>query len=297
MGDDPADDASTSSSWADVANGLRRLIPLGIALVVGVLVTLGLEGETRTRFIRNEPDSFPLGLCFVLGGLALPVVAKGVMSAINFGQRRTGRAQKAEPGWLRVGSAGLSGLGVLGGTVLIIFAGTSSIGEREHPNLAVSASQVAAAPELLDVTVTATGLSLASRDRMLLRVVALRDTATSLLTPLCSGTGRPGQELAGLKPEEVAQLNSESEQVRILYWGESAASATGTSSATARVRISNKEFRYICAYAALNKKPVADADSSRRSLVVFDARNVPAGGLATATAPTGAESTKSAEGD
>jgi hypothetical protein len=107
-----------------------------------------------------------------------------------------------------------------------------------------------------------------------------------------------------LTVEEVAKLNSESEQVRILYWGESAASAIGTSSATARVRISIKEFRYICAYAALNKKPAdlnrkpSDADSFRRSLVVFDLRNVPAGSLAAPTASAGAESTKSpAQGD
>ncbi len=42
---------------ASPADRMRAAIPRGVALIVGVLTAIGIDGEVRERLIRNAPYS------------------------------------------------------------------------------------------------------------------------------------------------------------------------------------------------------------------------------------------------
>src|SRR3954469_10511817 len=87
-------------------NAVRLLIPLGTAVVVVILVALGIKGDVRSRFIRNEPENVFAAFGLVLIGLSIPVLVKAA------------RVRK-DTRWISV----IGGALVLLGALWVIFSG------------------------------------------------------------------------------------------------------------------------------------------------------------------------------
>jgi hypothetical protein len=230
-------------------NAVRLLIPLGTAVIVVILVALGIEGDVRSRFIRNEPSHVFTAFGLVLLGLAIPVLVKA------------GRGKK-DNRWPPI----IGGVLVLLGALWAIFSGAQSVGEREQPDVSVAASSVAGDPSMIDVVVSASGTSLRTDDTMLLRVVAIRPEAASLRWQVCED----GDQEA--IPEELRKKVDESvtEPARLLSWSQSGPTATGTSSAEAAFEVARSEFRFVCVYVALSSRGSSDA---RAVASMVDLRN------------------------
>jgi len=130
----------------------RLAIPLGIALVMGVFVSLGIEGELLSRLLRQHPN----WVGGALVGAVVAVTAPLILAAIP--------AEQLE----RV--TVLSALLLVVSTAVAVWAGIDSITIRERPNLDVTGIAADREKQTATVTVSASALSMASADSLLLRI-------------------------------------------------------------------------------------------------------------------------------
>lgn len=225
-------------------NNLRTLAPLGVATVVAVFANLGIEGDLLPRLLRNEPTWVTVSLLLATVGLMLPVLAL---------------SPKVDD---RYGSIGafLMLLAVAAGVVVAVRAS----GEREQPVIAVTRGADPTDGGNADVTVTATGLNLASDERMLLRVVLLPDTATmALAEPACSSTAGDSWVLDTGGHEEL-------EGSVVGAWIENGGDLTGGVETTTTVEVPDG-FGLLCAHAVLTPKGSSPrSDDARFSTALVD---------------------------
>jgi len=213
----------------------RIAIPLGIALIVGVFVSLGIEGDLLARLLRNSPGMVALSM----GGAVVGVTAPLVMAWT--------RPEVLK--WV----ASFSAVLLVVSTIFAILVGTRALGIREQPNLDISG--VAADPEKHTVILkaSASALSLASDNRMILRIAAF-STATT-----------PAKAL------DACQRWSPSKDpnAQVLYWGETGPSAGGTAETSHTFSVDTSRSRIVCALVELNVK--AGERDGRKSAAIFDA--------------------------
>ena len=239
-----------------VQDAVRLAIPVGTAVVLAVFAALGIEGDARERFIRNQPGGVVVPFALVLIGLTLPMLLARLRS------------------WL---PPVVGGLFVLVGALYALYAGAQSISDREQPDLEITTALVAGQPGVVDVVVTGKGLSLASKDKQLMRVLAVRPAASGVVWVVCPSSAVPGRELERLNQAQLASAGPD--PVRTLHWGESAPTANGETSASVSFRLSAAEFSHVCAYAALTSRrtdsadPAAVAGEERFAVSITDLRN------------------------
>lgn len=267
MGEGAAEDQQTPAPQPGLhlEDAVRVAIPLGVALLVAVLVALGLEGDDRSRFIRNRPGAVGAAFVLVIAGVTLPLVARSL-------GRAEGRVEsRAANRWGRVGTAGtaLGALLLLAGTMLLAWVGASNIALREQPDIALSSSAPPDGSSGVDVTVTATAHSLASRDRMLIRVVAVTERAAPWLQQICGQPGPPGRELVHVPPEDVERLAAaDGAPAETVLWAEDGPLADGSATATHSMRIDRSVHRHVCVFAVLTS--AEDPRDERFSLALHD---------------------------
>jgi hypothetical protein len=228
----------------------------GITLVSAVLVGLGIEGELVGRLLRNHPE---LTALFV--GLTVVAVATPLLASVA---PRTFRPtlMLVSPVLLVVGSCGL------------VWTAVSSTGMREQPGLDVTtvASDTEAGTVTLEVT--ATGLSLASDHRMLLRIAAFSDALTlDRANDVCADTSSPDR------------LSVQDADGAIVWWAESGPDLKGEAQTSGHVTLETGRWRWACALAVYNTSSPEDV---RRVVAVVDlaAAGVP---LPAAPTPTSAQ--------
>ena len=259
MGEAAAEDQQTPAPRPDshLEDAVRLAIPLGVALLVIVLVALGLEGDDRSRFIRNRPGAVGTAFALVIAGVSLPLIARSL-----------GRT-KRRWGWMGTAGTALGSLLLLAGTVLLVWVGAANIALREQPDIVLTSSAPLDGSPTVDVTVSATAHSLASRDRLLIRVVAVSERATPWLQQICGQPGRSGRELVHIPPEDVERLSAEDgEPAETVLWAEGGPLADGSAGATHSMRIDRSEHRHVCVFAALTS--AGDPQDERFSLAVHD---------------------------
>ncbi len=121
------------------------------------------------------------------------------------------------------------------------------------------------------VRVDASALSLASSNRMLLRVVTFTDsTSFEEAYHACRNTVRDGIEVSA--PARDGELRPVP-GARIVYWGETGPNATGTAETQYVFAVSTPEDRYACAHVVLSK-----GSDQRASTAMLDLRNLAASG-------------------
>ncbi|WP_207844026.1 hypothetical protein [Williamsia soli] len=350
-----------NTTGAAITDAARMAIPLGTAVVVGILLTLGLEGDARSRFIRDEPFRVFTPLALVIIGVTLPAV----FAAVRAQQARNREASKdkselSDPdkalvafvfgiGFLLLGRlwaddfnwpdsvafgfeiAGLA-LAVLAfalllvprfthrlltdiqtigpevaGSVLVLFGallvaywGTQAIAQREQPDIVVSAQQDSVNDQLVNIQVSGSGLSLRSRDKMLVRVMAVKSNVPSTIQEACRNPRKPGpavvvkdgvlktiDDAPGAKPVML----TEDATTRTLYWGETGPTSTGSTDMTVALQVSRVDYQWVCVYAALSAEEFvgpADATSStpRLGLTIIDLDNAGPASPPTSSAPS-----------
>lgn len=235
---------------AGIADRVRLGIPLALAAIAAVFVALGIEGEVRSRIIRNAPILVSAAFALAMVGLSLPLLDLAT-------ERRRRRL---------IGTLG--GVILLCGAVLAVFIGTKGLSERETPTLSI-------VPVLLDtvagvsrVEATATAPTLRSDEKLLLRVAVVRSEAVDELEFFCESS-----ELVTLDwpPKDFKEKSpSTMEPVRVLYWAETGPSINGDASQTVALQVPQGEFSHACAFASLFTKP---GDDHRRAWAGVDLRS------------------------
>lgn len=215
-------------------DSVRTAIPLGIAVVGGVFIALGIEGDGLSRLIRNSPLLITWAMGLAVLGVTLPLIGR------IWSRRAVG---------ITLAVMGSSFL--IAGAVAAIWAGAHGIAVREQPDIAFKQLGPVASDSSVTFKVTATALSLRSDDHMLLRVLAMNTTAKDL-TQVPDPTGGPCNDAGRVAPAGG----------RVLVWAEGGPSATGTVTTTATVTVSRKEFTHLCALAVLNTQPKPGTKSS-----------------------------------
>lgn len=246
----------------------RIAIPLGLALIAGAFVTLGIQGDLLPRLMRNSPTlvfaAFTLGVL----GVVVPL----------FALLLTGRLRKA--------GFALGASLLLVGTGVAIWAAVSGTGIREQPTVTIvakakttasttpktpsptstqtSATVTSATPtpssqSSTTVQITASALSLASRDRMLLRVVGY---------PATTNLGNAERNCLDTRRVDV---DSEAGGT-VLFSGETGPTVTGAGTSSVTLSVSQNSYRHLCAVAVLSAK--SNEGSSEATRVIVDLRNL-----------------------
>lgn len=233
-----------------IADAVQLAIPLGIAAVVAAFVALGLEGDQRERLIRNEPGAVWWAFTLAVVGISVPL-----FSPSNRRWRR------------RFGQIG--GILVLSGVVVALITGARGLGEREQPGLGVVYSVVPDSDDTdVHVDISASAPSLRSTEKMLLRVAAVKgDEVSTALPAFCRTSAEPQVDRSQLTPDVA-------EPYRVLYWGESGPTKSGSAAIETSEEISTSEYSHLCVYAALYSRGL-DPELRRDSYVVIDLRNAP----------------------
>lgn len=212
--------------------------PLGIATVIAILAALGIQGDLLSRLLRNSPAGITVALILaVTGGLGL------IASTAN-----------------RARLATLAGFALITAAIIAIWVGVQSVGDREQPDVEVNALTHDTETGTLTFKANATGLSLATKDHMLLRVVGIKQSATAEGKERAAWNACRNTYNGGLDPIDNGEL---------LYWGESAPSLTGTTDASAVLTVNDGDFEYVCAVAVLSgDEKVANGEERSSTVMV-----------------------------
>lgn len=216
-------------------DSVRTAIPLGIAVVAGVFIALGIEGEGLSRLIRNSPLLVTAAMTAAVLGVTIPLLGDIWSKA---------RSTKRLPGIIGF-------ILLITGAAIAIWAGAHGIAVREQPDIKFEQLGPVTSDSTVTFKVTATALSLRSDDHMLLRVLAMQATAKDP-TKGADPTGSPCGDAGRVAPPGG----------RVLVWAEGGPSATGTVTTTATVTVSRKEFTHLCALAVLNTQSKLGANPS-----------------------------------
>ncbi|QKJ18058.1 hypothetical protein [Microbacterium hominis] len=223
----------------------RAAIPLGYAVVVAVFVALGIQGDLFARLIRNDPGAVGASFTVAIIAVVVPLVAFAV----------TGTSTHTAARWIRIAADVLGAVLLVVAAVIAVKAGVESYGQREQPSLSVPAVSQDA-QELATVQVSSSALSLRTADRMLLRVVAFSgDIGVNDAHGICRDTSRPEPDVEGVK---------------LLYWGESGPTVTGSATASASVQVDTAEYPYVCALAVLTNQETDSVEATRLSSILID---------------------------
>jgi hypothetical protein len=213
-------------------------VPLGLAVVVAVFIALGIEGDLRARLIRNDPRGVATAFVFCIVGATLPLLA------------RIGRSFERTATFI-------GGFLLLAGAVIAVARGVPGLGEREQPSLAVERVMSESDDSFVTLKISASGLSLASEDRMLLRVVAFTPGTT------------PEEARNACSPTQFDPGDAVGDPV---FWGESGPTATGTTTNSITLTMPRDRFRYVCAYSGLSGDP--NTKDPRLSISLLDLERV-----------------------
>jgi len=258
--------ASKSEDHSGLTDSARIAIPLGLALITGVFIALGIQGDLLPRLMRNSPTQVVAAFALGVVGVVIPLFA------LLF------------KGWLRTAGFVLGAAFLLAGTVVAIWAAVSGTGVREQPTVTLVAkaeTTVSATPRTAGsgapvkggdssskpatettttVQISASALSLASRDRMLLRIAAYPAT-----TPLESARGTcTDTRQVGVDPSSGGT---------ILFWGETGPTVAGSGASSVTLSVSQSSYRYLCAVAVLSSETDADPSDARSTTSLVDLRN------------------------
>lgn len=182
--------------------------------------------------LRNNPTGAVVALLLAIIAVILPLVLVG----------RSGTAS--------------SGMAVAAVVLLVISAGVAvwigvmSFGSREQPTLqlvpSTTGTNATSKDETVSVKVSARALSLRTNDHMLLRAVAFgkADSAANAQQSCRDSSGDQGGA--------VVSASAPKTDIHLLYWGESGATADGSTQSDVTVSVDAVKYRYVCGVVVLS---------------------------------------------
>lgn len=234
-----AEEADTEID-SSIVDRIREKIPLALAVIVGIFVALGIDGDIRDRVIRNAPG-------YVAGAFALSVL--GLALPLFYPRRDPSDRSKKQSHRGRRNALGIvSGVLLLAGAGTAVFVGTYGLSERENPSLVILPTLVDATNGTVRVEVTADAPTLRSNEKMLVRLAVVRFAALAELESLCSSA-----QISPLPHRDDVQerLKTIGEPARVVHWGESGPDTKGRASSKVIIEVDRREFPYVCAYSGL----------------------------------------------
>lgn len=207
--------------------GVWVAIAAAVAIVATIFTTLGVEGDTLRRMVRNEPDATAEAISWVIVGAAiflLPVLVKMLPL--------TGRWDVIVVVALYFASA----LAVVYGLTRVLTVAADSLNSRDMPGLSLQVTK--SSPNAATIESEATAAAVRSSDKMLLRIYGVGADYTGDLRGTCQDGRTP-------------TMDTPPAGSRLLQWGEAGPDKSGAVKITSSLVVDTSNLRHICAYAAL----------------------------------------------
>jgi hypothetical protein len=238
-------------------DGVRAAIPLGVAVVIGVLAGVGIDEDARTRLLRNTPGGITIALAVAMAGVTLPLVWRS--------------------GWAGRVIGVLGAVAILGGSIWALDLGANSLSDRDNPTVMFTTQRNADDPSRVTAAINAEASFLRSDEAMLVRVLALRWAAHGHYRDICR---RADPDLSV----------GDDRAARLILWHESGPNSSGHAGTIRQFELSRDRYVAVCYYVALRDRDTRSVVDDRLVWGVTRLKN--AGRLSTqlipSTAPTGA---------
>jgi hypothetical protein len=226
-------------------SGLGTILGIAATLIVTVFAALGVSGNLLARMVRDDPGA---SRNILILGIAMVVVA-AVITAIP----------KVGNGWVVVPVIGLA-------AVLSMAAHAAAVSQNKRENPSISLTLAPTPSGGLSLTAKATGSSLKSNDRLLLRVTAI--TRRLDVTPSYSGES----ELRTVTNQECKQPKlhpRDTRNARLLSWTETGSNVSGEA-ATEQTMPVPPNAQYVCAWTILSPLPTQAAEDAPEDFALVD---------------------------
>ncbi|MBU8866616.1 hypothetical protein [Paenarthrobacter aromaticivorans] len=243
--------------------GVWVAIAAAVAIIATIFTTLGVEGDTLRRMVRNEPDATGTAISWVIFGAAiflLPVLVKLLPI--------TGR-------WISIVLAVCyfaSAVAVVYGLIRVLNVAADSLNSRDMPGLSLKVTK--SSSNAATIESEATAASIRSSDKMLLRIYGVGAEFTGDLRDAC----QDGQ----LPTVDTPPAGS-----RLLQWGEAGPDKAGAVKISDTLVVDTTNVRHVCAYAALIREHNS-TEPYQLAWSIIDVQNltsVPSGAGQTTAAP------------
>lgn len=218
----------------------RATIAVGVALVVGALAAVGVQGEFLPRAVREAPNPLGVSFALVVLGLLLP-----------FAHSKAGRIATI----LSLGGLAL----VISGTWYALWVGIGTIRTRETPAVTLTIAPIPGSTTSVQMTAEASGTSLSPAESAMLRVVAVR-----------AGSEANAREICEHSQTNPFDKNENGPKSDVLSWGTSGPDVTGKVTLKSSLAVSALEYQYLCARVALRSRNQVDHADNRWAWVVVD---------------------------
>lgn len=226
-------------------SGLGTILGIAATLIVAVFAALGVSGNLLARMVRDDPEA---SRNILVLGIAMVVVA-AVITAIP----------KVHNNWVAVPVIGLA-------VVLSMAAHAAAVSQNKRENPSISLTVAPTQSGGLSLTAKATGSSLKSNDRLLLRVTAI--TRRLGVTPYGAGT----TELRTVTDQECkrGELHPlDIRTARLLSWTETGSNVSGEA-ATEQTMPVPSTAQYVCAWAILSPLPTEAREDAPEDVALVD---------------------------
>ena len=223
----PSKKEDDDKGGASTPPGVWVAVAAAVAIVATIFTTLGVEGDTLRRMVRNEPDSTAAAISWVIVGAAiflLPVLWKLVPL--------TGRWDVIVLVILYLASA----VAVVYGLTRVLTVAADSLNSRDMPGLALKVTKSSTSTATIESEATAAAMR--SSDKMLLRIYGV-------------GADYTGDLRAACQSGELPSVDTPPAGSRLLQWGEAGPDKAGAVKISDTLVVDTSNFRHVCAYAAL----------------------------------------------
>lgn len=223
----PSKKEDDDKGGASTPPGVWVAIAAAVAIVATIFTTLGVEGDTLRRMVRNEPDATAQAISWVIFGAAiflLPVLLKLTPLA--------GRWDAI----LLVVLYFISAAAVVYGLTRILAVAADSLNSRDMPGLSLKVTKSSANTATIESEATAAAMR--SSDKMLLRIYGVGADYTGDLRAACQSGAQPS-------------VDAPPAGSRLLQWGEAGPDKAGAVKIGDTLVVDTSNLRHVCAYAAL----------------------------------------------
>jgi hypothetical protein len=237
-------------------SGLGATLGIAATLIVAVFAALGVSGNLLARMVRNDPQASKNILWLAIA----MVVFAGVITALST------RANS----WL---AAPVFGLGV----ALVLAANAAAVSQekRENPSISLSLSRTQSGSGGLTLTAKATGSSLKSNDRLLLRVAAVirRLAVKEMAGPKANERTTELRDVTNreCKRSELHPVNVK--DARLLSWTETGSNVSGEATTEQTMPIPS-QAQYVCAWAILSPRPADPLGNAPEDFALVDLADI-----------------------
>ena len=226
-------------------SGLGTILGIAASLIVTVFAALGVSGNLLARMVRDDPEASRNILVLGIGMVVIAAVITAIPQVRN--------------GWVVVPVIGLA-------VVLSLAAHAAAVSQNKRENPSISLTVAPNPSGGLSLTAKATGSSLKSNDRLLLRVTAI----TRRLAVTADSTG--ASELRTVTDQECkrGELHPYNPRnARLLSWTETGSNVTGEA-ATEQTMPVPPTAQYVCAWTILSALPTEAREDAPEDLALVD---------------------------